>query len=174
MERESAAGSRTAKQGRVPLFGRLDRLLLDFGAGHAKTMRILRMSYQVISLAIAVYFGVSMFKLIGVAGALAFFETAFAGMTLQVASPAFYNGTAAAVVLLLVAYGLLTAALLPAARILCDAAVLYGFFFSLTVPLYQFSEVVTPLAVVYAIWIVHRLVLGTVVFRYRKLACAVR
>lgn len=164
----TAQGSAASAQ-RIPLMKKLDDALVSFGEGHAKVMLGLRIAFQVISAAIVVFFGMSLFTLAGIAGFSAFIDTAFAGLTLQTTNPAFFNGTVASLVLLLVAYGALTLLMVSPARLLGDAAALYCLFFSLTVPLYQFSQLVAPVAVVYAIWVVHRVVLGTIVFRYRKL-----
>lgn len=153
----------------LSLIKRADTKLLSFGSSHPKVIKIIRITYQVISAIIVLYFGYILFKLINVAGAGSFFETAFAGLSLQTESLSFFNGATASVVLLLVCYGLLSLLLISKARILCDAAALYVLFFSLTIPLYQFPEIAAPTMVIYLIWVVHRFLLGTVVFRYQKL-----
>lgn len=172
MEKETTVQSGPSAPQRIALVRRCDDALLAFGRGHTKVMLGLRIAFQAISAAIVVFFGMTMGTLIGVSGAPAFFETAFAGLALQTTSPAFFNGTVAAVVLLLVAYGALTLLMVSASRILCDAAALFALYFSLTIQMYQFPDVVAPVALVYALWFVHRVVLGTIVFRYRKLTNA--
>ena len=148
MEKETAVQEASRPPLREPLMHRWDHALLEFGQGHAKVMVGLRIAFQAISAAIVAFFGASMVSLMGLAGAPAFFETAFAGLTLQVTSPAFFNGTTAAVVLLLVVYGALTLLMVSASRIVGDVAALFTVFFSTTVPLYQFPDVVAPVAVV--------------------------
>lgn len=174
MEKETTVQNGSTAPRRITLVRQCDDALLAFGHGHAKAMLGLRIAFQVISAAIVVFFGMTMGTLVGVSGAPAFFETAFAGLTLQTTSPAFFDGTVAAVVLLLVAYGALTLLMVPGSRILGDAAALFVLFFSLAIPMYQFSDVVAPVAMVYAIWFVHRVALGTIVFRYRKLTSVMR
>ncbi|WP_281655113.1 hypothetical protein [Eggerthella sinensis] len=171
MEKETAV-QRGSAAPRVSLLHRCDDTLLSLGRKHAKVMLGVRIAFRAVSAALVVFFGMTMLTLVGVAGMPAFFEAAFSGLTLQMTSPAFFNGTVAAVVLLLVAYGALTLLMVSASRILCDAAALFTLFFSLTIPMYQFPDVVAPVALVYALWFVHRVVLGTVVFRYRKLTIA--
>lgn len=150
--------------------GKLDAKLLAFGQSHEKLMSILDIAYRVIGLAIALVFGYFASKIAGVLGFQGFMETAFAGLGLQTAAFNFYNGTVTSVVLLLIVFGLLSAFMISPARIICDAAALYTLFFASIMPVDQFSAVVAPIAVVYAIWIVQRLLLGTIVFRYRKIS----
>lgn len=174
MGKDSTAQSAPKPLLRLSAASRFDDALFSFGQRHERLMFGLRIAFQAISAGLVVFFGMSMVTLVGVAGAPAFFETAFAGLTLQATSPLFFNGTTAVIVLLLVLYGALTLLMVSPSRILCDAAALYTLFFSMTVPMYQLPDVVAPAGVVYAIWLVHRLVLGTVVFRYQKLTTAAR
>lgn len=148
----------------------LDAALVTFGKTHEWIMLALRGVYQIAGLVIAIAFASIAGKLDGVLGFQGFIETAFAGLGLQTSAFGFYNGTVTCVVLLLIAYGVLSVFLVSPARILCDAAALYALFFSSTLPVYQFEAVAAPLAAIWVIWILHRFVLGTVVFRYHKAA----
>lgn len=169
MESEQTIQSASAQPGKFSPRQRFDFALLSFGRTHAKLMIACQVLFQISAAGIAVFFGMSLVAMLGVAGPAAFLQTAFAGLTLQTGNLAYSNGAAAIVVLLMTLYGVLTCFLVSKGRILCDIAVLYCLFFSLTLPVFQFEILVAPAMAVYAIWFVHRVVLGTVVFRYRKL-----
>ena len=146
----------------------LNQAIATFGNAHPKIMVGLEAAYRIIGLATAIWFGVIANSIIGAIGFPGFLETAFTGLSLQTTALGFYNGTVTSVVHLLVVYGALCALMVPAARFLCDAAALYTLFFSVTLPVYQFPIVAAPLAVVFSLWVIQRLVLGTIVLRYRR------
>lgn len=174
MEGEQTVRTDSTQTGRVSLCGRCDAGLLAFGAGHPRLMLAARVIFQVASAAIAVFFGMALMQMVGVAGPQAFLDTAFAGLTLQTDSLAYANGTAAIVTLLMVLYGVFTCLFLGKARVFGDLAALYCLFFSLTLPVNQFEKIVAPALAVYLIWLLHRVVLGTIVFRYRALSAGRR
>lgn len=154
------------------VFKGMDRWLVGMQESRPRIMVGLQLAYQALSATILIWFGVMTFKLMGVAGGTAFLSTAFAGLALQTTNPAFFNGTVACVLLLMMAYGLLSLCLVSGSRVLCDAAALYCLFFSQTVSLYQLEAVTVPAFVIFLIWAVHRLVLGTIIFHSRKVSAA--
>lgn len=174
MEGEQMVQTDSTQMGRVSLRGRCDEGFLAFGESHARLMLAARIVFQVASAAIAVFFGMALMQMVGVAGPEAFFKTAFAGLTLQTDALAYANGAVAIVTLLMVLYGIFTCLFFGKARVFGDLAALYCLFFSLTLPVNQFEKIVAPALAVYLIWLLHRVVLGTIVFRFRALSAGRR
>lgn len=164
----AAAKSLTSK----PLFSlskKLNEVLGDLRVRIPLVPTVSQLLFQLSAIVGLIFFGTKMFDMIGVAGPGAFLETAFSGLIFDYSSFAFTNGTIAIVVLLLFTYSLLSVFLISPSRILCDAAFLLTLFYSANLYAWAFEKLVLPVTAIVLIWALHRLVLGTLVYRFKKL-----
>jgi hypothetical protein len=130
---------------------------------------IIQFVFQTLAAIGLVFFITKLLKLIGVTGFTKFLDTAFSGLTLSAENFSFINGTYAILVLLLFVYFLFSVFLLPRSGVICDAATLLCLFFSVTMRHWAFESLIVPVWVIFVIWVVHRFLLGTLVYRYKKI-----
>jgi hypothetical protein len=139
-----------------------------FGARPKVSLGI-EIGFRVISVILLIFAGQQLLKLVNVAGFTAFLKTFYAGLTLQTGNLAFYNGTVAVVFGLLCLYAFFSAFTFKASLYLCDLTVLYTLIF-LVLQIKQFPILVTPLAALFAIWTIHRVILGSFILYRKKVA----
>jgi hypothetical protein len=159
----------TATQGFFSPSEKLNRVLNRLQDKVPRLPAILQLTFQALALVGLVFFAFKSFTIIKVIGFGHFMEDVFSGLTLQVNTLSFSNGTITVIVFLLALYFLLSLFLLSSSRILCDIAALYCLFFAATMHSWAFADLIVPIATIYAVWVVHRLLLGTCVYRYKRI-----
>ncbi|MDR1359144.1 MAG: hypothetical protein LBJ48_07345 [Coriobacteriales bacterium] len=131
-----------------------------------KVARIAKYLFQIAGIGILVFGVLQIMAFSGLQGAEGFVKNVFAGLTFQTESSAFYNGVVAALPVLLAIYGGLCALSFNKAVYVMDAAVLYLLAFSMF-PIYQFPLIING-SIYIAIWLIHRLLLGSICVFYKK------
>lgn len=158
------------KGGPCQLSGKLNDAIRKAGQKRPKLMNGLKIAFQVMSAALALFFGSVVLSFIGIAGVPAFLNTAFVGLTFQTGNFAFGNGPVAIVALLFFLYAILTFFMLPGSRFIGDLGVVYTVIFSMIDPMFLWIDyLIAPVLFIYIGWLIHRVVLGTVAFRYRAI-----
>jgi hypothetical protein len=135
--------------------------------GRRNVALIVKYVWQALGVAILVYFGMLLFKLVGVTSFGEYIRAFFAGLTFKANTLEFYNGTVAVVAGLMVVYGALSALSFTKAVYICDLGIIYTLLYS-SMHLNQFTQILAPLGLLYAIWIIHRMLLASVVLYYKK------
>jgi hypothetical protein len=142
------------------------RFLENLLSARQKLLFSLFWGFRIFGLAIMVFYGLTLMRLIGAGGAISFLEAVFAGVSFNTGSIHFYNGTVACVILLMVLYGLFGALGLKSSLFLCDLAAIYTLIYQ-SLHIIQFNTLLSPVYLLFLIWILHRLLWGSI-FLYRK------